>query len=65
MFVSSIVGTLNLDPGVRVKGGGRQGRGPHVAGLDDYETRMFDYGTEAVDHSLTALDKFLPPTRDR
>lgn len=37
-----------------------EGRTSLPPALDDYETRMFDYGAQAVDHSLDALDKFLP-----
>ncbi|MEU6040595.1 FAD-dependent monooxygenase [Actinomadura sp. NPDC047616] len=28
--------------------------------IDDYETRMIEYGAAAVTHSVAALDKFLP-----
>jgi len=37
-----------------------EGRGDLLAAVGDYERQMFEYGTEAVRHSLDALPAFVP-----
>ena len=37
-----------------------EGRASLLTALDDYETRMFEYGSQAVEYSLAALKQFQP-----